>query len=218
VRTRTRYIALLKALVRRDGLRLPSSDAEHVPVRLQALALSPMLAAEVAPLVTTLALLNQEITAADVRIVAIRLGDPVVARLATAPGIGSLTATAFVATVDEVSRFASAHQLEAYLGLVPSERSSGERQRRGAITKAGNARMRWLLIEAAWRILRSRRSETEALRAWALQLALRRGKRVAVVALARRLAGILYAMWRDETAYEVRRSRRPTTAAAARAG
>lgn len=207
VRTRTRYIALVKACCRRDGLRVPGSEAERVADRVAALPLPPALAGEVAPLLRALPLLNAEIAAADARIVAIRRGDPAVARLTTVPGVGPLTAAAFVATVDDPGRFASAHQLEAYLGLVPGERSSGEAQRRGRITKAGNARARWLLVEAAWRVLRSRAAETEGLRAWAQRVALRRGKRVAVVALARRLAGILYAMWRDGVAYDARRLR-----------
>lgn len=61
--------------------------------------------------------------------------------------------------------------------------------------------MRSLLVEAGWRIMRSRRSECVAMRAWAMQIAARRGKRIAVVALARRLSGILYAMWRDGNEY-----------------
>ena len=121
----------------------------------------------------------------------------VVARRRPVPGIGPVSAVAFVATLDAVERFANAHQVEAYLGLVPREPSSGERQHCGRITKPGNTRMRWLLVEAAWRILRSPRPEAAALRAGAEQIAVRRGKRVAVVALARRLAGVLYALWRD---------------------
>lgn len=58
-------------------------------------------------------------------------------------------------------------------------------------------------MEAGWRIMRSRRSECAALRSWATKIAVRRGKRVAVVALARRLTGILYAMWRDGSDYRV---------------
>ncbi len=79
----------------------------------------------------------------------------------------------------------------------------GETQRRGRITKAGNARIRWLLVEAAWRVATNKkRPETEALRNWADRIARRRGKRVAMVALARKLSGILYAMWRDGSAYD----------------
>lgn len=215
VRTRVRYVALVKALVRRDGLRVPSGEVERVATRLAALPLDARLQAEVAPLVTLLATLNQEIAAADVRVLALKRDDPVVARLATAPGVGPLTAAAFVATIDDVARFPDAHALEAYLGLVPSERSSGETQRRGRITKAGNPRVRWLLVEAAWRILRSPRPACAALRGWAERIQLRRGKRVAVVALARRLAGVLYAMWRDGQAYDAQRLRGPASIGAA---
>jgi transposase len=111
--------------------------------------------------------------------------------LRTVPSIGPVTAAAVVATLDEAQRFSRAHQVEAYLGLVPREFSSGESQRRGPITKAGPGRARWLLIQAAISILRRRPPEAEALRTWALRIAARRGKHVAVVALARRLAGIL---------------------------
>jgi transposase len=70
-------------------------------------------------------------------------------------------------------------------------------------------RARYLLVEAGWRILRSKAAETEALRAWAMGIAARRGKRIAVVALARRLAGILYAMWRDQRPYDAAQLRLP---------
>jgi transposase len=139
---------------------------------------------------------------------------PVVQRLCTAPGIGPVTAVAFVSTLDLVQRFEGAHQVQAHPGLVPSEFSSGERQQRGAITKTGNTRLRWLLVEAAWSILRSRHSRTAELRLWAQRIALRRGQRIAIVALARKLAGILFAMWRDETEFgkAERRSRRSADA------
>jgi transposase len=71
----------------------------------------------------------------------------------------------------------------------------------GSITKTGNTRLRWLLVEAAWSILRSRTQRTEELRQWTGRIALRRGQRIAIVALARRLAGILFAMWRDQTEF-----------------
>ena len=178
------------------------------------LELPVALRAELAPLFAVLAPLTAEITAADHRIAAASAADAVVQRLMTAPAIGPVTASAFVATIDDIERFPSAHQLEAYLGLVPSERSSGEKRRLGRITKAGNGRVRWLLVEAGWHILRSKQPETAALRAWAVPIAARRGKRVAAVALARRLAGILYAMWRDQRDYDATQlHRRPRRAA-----
>jgi transposase len=87
------------------------------------------------------------------------------------------------------------------LGLVPSEDSSGGRRRIGSITKQGNAYARAMLVEAAWCILRLR-EEGEPLKRWGQAIAARRGERIAVVALARRLAGVLWAMWRDGTVYE----------------
>ena len=125
----------------------------------------------------------------------------------TAPWVGPVTAAAFVSTIDDITRFTSAHELEASLGLVPSERSSGERRQLGHITKTGNTRMRWLLVEAAWCILRSKSSKTAALRGWASVIITRRGTRIAAVALARRLAGILFAMWRDGVASDARKIR-----------
>jgi transposase len=212
VRTRTRYIAVAKALVRRDGLRVAASDAHLVAKRIAALDLSDALSAELLPLFEVLVPINEQIAAADRRLAALARTDPEMVRLATAPSIGPITASAVVATVDDIARFASAHHFEAFLGLVPGERSSGEKRRIGRITKAGNARVRYLLVEAGWRILRAKDPETAALRAWGLRIADRRGKRIAVVAIARRLAGILYAMWRDQQSYDGTKLRMPRAA------
>ena len=202
VRTRTRYIALTKALVRRDGLRVAASEAHLVAKRIAALEISDALGAELLPLFEVLVPINEQIAAADRRIAALARTDAEMALLATAPSIGPITASAVVATVDDINRFGSAHHFEAFLGLVPGERSSGEKRRIGRITKAGNSRVRYLLVEAGWRILRAKDPETATLRAWGLRIAERRGKRIAVVAIARRLAGILFAMWRDQQAYD----------------
>ena len=75
-----------------------------------------------------------------------------------------------------------------------------------------DARMRWLLVEAAWRVLRSSHPALAGLNAWALRIAARRGKRIATVALARRVAGILYAMWRDDVPYRARSTTHQTAA------
>ena len=175
--------------------------------------LPPHVVDDLAPLVALWAPLDAEITTADARLRLLAKDHPVVTRLRSMPGIGPVTAIAFVASLDDVTRFHSAHQVQAYLGLVPSEYSSGDHRLHGRITKRGDARMRWLLVETAWRILRSPNAELAGLKAWALQIAQRRGKRIAVVALARRVAGILYAMWRDEVAYDAHRIRpRPTVA------
>lgn len=204
VRTRTRTINLLRALLRQQGLRLPSGDADQVLPRLARVELPPPLAATLGPVLHLLRPLQAELRAADARVAALAASDPAARHLDLVPGIGPVTAAAFVAALDDVTRFRSAHQVEAYLGLSPRERSSGERQQRGAITKQGNTRVRWLLVEAAWRVRRSRHPAHAPLRAWAARIEARRGRRIAVVALARRLAGILYALWRDGSPYGAR--------------
>jgi hypothetical protein len=136
-----------------------------------------------------------------VRLTRLAKKQPIVARLCTMPSIGPITALAFVAALDEVARFQSASQVEAYLGLVPSEYSSGDRRIRGRITKRGDVRTRWLLVAAGWRVLRSSDPDVAHLKTWAEQIARRRGKRIAAVALVRRIAGILFAMWRDERTF-----------------
>lgn len=201
VRTRSRYISVVRSLLRREGLRVRSGEASSFGRRVQELAVPEPLALAVAPLLAVLEQVNGQIAGAD-RVLGRRVReDADLRRLTTVPGVGPVTATMFKATVDDVGRFGSAQQVAAYLGLVPRERSSGEHQQRGRITKAGNARTRSLLIEAAWLILRGKRADTAALRTWAERIAARRGRRIAAVALARRLARILYAMWRDEVPY-----------------
>lgn len=201
IRTRTRYVNVVRALTRREGLRVATGGPEHLERKLAVLPLAPELVAELAPLRVVLEPVNGEIARADEQLAATAAGDPLFARLRTAPGIGPVTAVAFVATLDDVGRFRTAHQVQGYLGLTPREYSSGERQQRGRISKTGSPRMRALLVEAGWRLLRSNDPAAAALRAWAERIAARRGTNVAAVALARRLAGILYALWRDGTTY-----------------
>jgi len=202
VRTRTRWINLVRALLRREGLRVRSGAAESFSSRLEELELSADLRAQVWPILELLDPLNERLLALEKRVVELKKQDEHLRRLQTTPAIGPVTSAAFMALVDDVGRFPRAHALESYVGLVPSEWSSSEKRLRGSITKAGDARVRSLLVEAGWTILRSRRPECQPLRSWAEGVAARRGRKVAVVALARRLAGILYAMLRDGTDYD----------------
>jgi transposase len=206
VRTRTRYIALIRALLRQHGYRVPSGGADAFIARVAAMPLPGPLRSLIAPLLAVMLPLNRQLDYSDEVIEHLAAQDPRVKRLRTVPNIGPVTAAAFVATIDDAQRFRHAHQVEAYLGLVPGEFSSGDTQRRGPITKAGPGRARWLLIQAAVSILRRRPPEAEALRTWALRIAARRGKHVAVVALARRLAGILYALLRDGSVFQPHRA------------
>jgi len=213
VRTRSRYISVVRSLLRREGLRVRGGEAKTFGRRVGELEVPRSLSSAIEPLLVVLEQANQQIDHADRELARRVEGDPDLRRLTTLPGVGPVTATTFKATVDDVERFRGAGQVAAYLGLVPRERSSGERQQRGRITKAGNSRARSLLVEAAWLILRSKRNDTIALRTWAERVAARRGRRVAAVALARRLSRILYAMWRDDTGYAPEKIRRPAAQA-----
>jgi hypothetical protein len=132
----------------------------------------------VAPLLALMRPLNRQLMYSDERIEHLAVQDPRVPRLRSVPSVGPVTAAAFLAAFDDTQRFRHAHQLEASLGRVPREYSSGETQRRGPIPKAGHSRTRWLLIQAAVSILRRRWPQAEELRTWALRIAARRGKQV----------------------------------------
>jgi transposase len=203
VRMRARCVALVQAILSREGYRVATGSSRCFTARVGRLELPVHLSGEIGPLLAMLSPLNEQIGQLDLELAEIARQDERIGRLMTVPEVGPVTAVAFVATLDAAERFSGPHQVAAYLGLVPREWSSSEKQRRGHITKAGHSRMRWLLVEAAWRVATHRkRAETEALRAWTDRIAQRRGQRVAVVALARKLSGILYAIWRDGTRYE----------------
>jgi transposase len=201
VRTRTRWINVARALLMREGCHVPSGAAESFRERVEALELTGEIGDLVAPMLALMDPLNEKLAKLDREIAALGKEDPRVRLLQTLPMIGIQTSTAFVALIDDVTRFPKAHKVESYIGLVPSEWSSSERRIKEGITKRGDSRVRWLLVEAAWSILNRPRVDTAELRNWALQIAVRRGKKVAVVALARRLGGILYAMLRDNKPY-----------------
>ena len=150
-------------------------------------------------------LTSAEIKESEKKLATLASQDSVCARLMTVPGIGASTAVRFLAALDDVTRFPNAHRVEAYLGLAPGENSSSERQQRLGITKAGPTTVRWVLAQAAW-VLRTccRTADARPLQLWAAEIEKRRGSRIATVALARKLAGILFALWRDGTTYSAR--------------
>jgi transposase len=118
---------------------------------------------------------------------------PVTRRLMTHPGVGPLTALAFELVIGSPERFHCGKQIASYVGLVPSEESSGDRRRLGHISKQGNSLLRYLLVEAAQVTVRSH----QHWRSKFFHLAMRRGRKIAKVAMARKLAVHLYWMWRQ---------------------
>lgn len=132
--------------------------------------------------------------------------DDNVKRLQTVPGIGKLSALAFVAVIDDHSRFKNAKLLGSYLGLVPREFSSGDKVRMGRVTKSGPEILRRYLIHGARAVMKHLSDEkkiNDPNKLWALKLKNKVGMNKATVALAHRMARIGFCLLRDQTSYEV---------------
>lgn len=213
VRQRTGLINLLRALLRQEGMRLPSGQTESIVARVERLDVPPALRSALAPLQATLSAINTTLATMARALEARAAADPVTQRLMTAPGVGPILASTFQAVLDTPDRFGGdARRASAFVGLVPREDSSAERQHRGSITKTGPGDLRALLVQASWTIWNSRSKRAAPLRTWAHQLGARRGRRIAVVAVARRLTRVLYAMWRDATDFDGPTRARPVAA------
>ena len=199
VQTRTRIMNQLQAVAINEGLRYKKRLwREAGRKQLESLSLAPWASRRRQDLLEVLDRINPTIAELTQAIEEEAEQCPQARRLMTHPGVGALTAVAFVLIIGEAQRFNCGKQIAAYLGLVPEEDSSGERRRLGHISKQGNSLLRFLLVEAAQATARCDRR-------WRNQffhLAQRRGRKIAKVAMARRLAVRLYWMWRREWKYE----------------
>lgn len=206
VRCRTSLVNRVRAQVSQHGVALRSGGAENVPSRVEEIDMPDPLRAALTPMVEAIKELTKQIHACDEKLAELAKESEVAKRLMTAPSVGPVTALAFEAVIDDASRFKNAGSLENYIGLTPGAHESGKvaASKLGApITRRGNSMLRSLLVEAGHRILSGRAGAKAAeLREWGQKIKARRGTGVAAVALARRLAGVLYAMWRDGTNYE----------------
>jgi transposase len=209
IATRTKLINHVRGWLRTQLWTLPRGATETLPARVRAQAEKQQSAvpAHIEESLVVLDVMNTQVTASMKRITKLARSSELCRRLMTTPGVGPVTAIAFAAAIDEVSRFRRAHQLASYLGLTPGEDSSSKRERRTSITKAGPASVRRNLVQAAWVALRCRPNDPMVL--WANRIAERRGKFIAVCALARKLATVMYAMWRDSTNYSPLRAALP---------
>jgi transposase len=203
VGTRTGLVNCVRSWARTQLLRIPSGGTEAFCKRVRAAVLTHPsgLPAYVERLLTVIESLNEQIASADKELLQLAEQDPVCKRLMSVPGVGPVTSVRFVAALDDVTRFPNAQSVQAFLGLTPGENSSSQRQQRTGITKAGPPQVRRALVQAAWNIRRL--CPTHPISRWAMLIEQRRGKAIATVAVARKLAGILFAMWRDNSTYNV---------------
>src|SRR5438874_1609823 len=203
VQVRTRIMNQLQALALNEGLRCKKRLwREHGRRQLESFRLAPWASWRRRDLLELLDRLNPTIAELSQAIEQEAEKCPEAQRLMTHPGVGPLTALAFVLIIGKAERFQCGKQIASYLGLVPLEKSSGNRRRLGHITKQGSSMVRFLLVEAAQVTVRS-------LPEWRrkyVQLMMRRGRKIAKVAMARRLAVALYWMWRKGWNYEQSKS------------
>ena len=209
IRMRTRLINVIRGLVRQEPVTL-KPRALNTRAGWAALRAAPLAA-------TTRAIVEQyhdllttrggALKALDQELAAWAQRDARVERLMTIPGVGSVSAQTLVAAVDRIERFASSKKLVAYAGLAPTVRASGERVEHGPITKQGRAEIRAVWVQAAHSVLVARTPLARPLQRWGERLARRRGRKTAVVALARKLLTIAFHLLREGTSYDVRRLR-----------
>jgi transposase len=158
------------------------------------------LAALVEPLLIVRRVLREQLAILHRRLLAIVREDDVCRRLMTVPGVGPVVALTYRATVDVPARFRHSKSVGAVFGLTCSKYQSGESDWSGRISRCGDEMMRVMLYEAAQSML-LRSAKWSWLKAWAMQIARRRGMKKAIVALARRLAVIMHRLWVDGTEF-----------------
>jgi transposase len=207
VRTRADLVNHVRGAVKAVGRRIPKCSTPvfarraeaHVPESLEA-ALRPVL--------STITQLSEQIHELDHRIEQIaRKQYPETDVLRQVPGVGSLTALCYVLTLEDPSRFPTSRDVGAYVGLVPKQRSSGQRDPQLGITRAGDRMLRRLLVQAAHYTLGPFGPDTD-LRRFGEKLAARGGKNAkkrAIVAVARKLAVLLHSLWITGEVYEALR-------------
>jgi transposase len=190
----------LRGTLRNFGLKVGVAGAVKFEARIKELVADiPDLAGMVEPLLIVRRVLREQIAVLHRRLLAI-VKDDVVCRLMTIPGVGPVVALSYRATIDVPARFRNSRAVGAVLGLTPCKYQSGESDYTGGISKCGDEMMRVMLYEAA-QILLVRSTRWSWLKAWAMQIARRRGMKKAIVALARRLAVIMHRIWVDGTEF-----------------
>ena len=190
----------LRGTLRNFGLKVGMAGATKFEGRIKELIENlPDLAVLVEPLLIVRRVLREQIGVLHRRLLAVVRNDEVCRRLMTTPGVGPVVALTYRATVDVPARFRKSKSVGAVFGLTSAKYQSGEIDRSGRISRCGDEMMRVMLYEAAQSMLRLKKWSW--LKAWAMQIARRRGMKKAIVALARRLAVILHRIWVDGTEF-----------------
>jgi transposase len=203
VETRAKLVVTIRGLARAVGAKIGRGQPANFLENVEKAKLPEELQRDIRPLLEVLSRIQSQLEHVETELVATAKEDPIIGLLATAPGVALIVAATYVSVIDEARRFRNAQAVGSYIGLVPSEDTTGGPKKRklGSISRAGNSMLRAMLVEAAWHILRAKDNDDPVYQ-WANHIAQKRGRKIAAVALARKLALVLYAMWRDNTVYE----------------
>ena len=204
VSARTKLCNVVRGMLRQEGIQLParyltsfvgwqrlmgrSYAHEHIGVVLDAYYQS-------------FVSLTRSIQALDKQLAKRERQDTRTARLKTMPKVGRIASLTLLAAVDQVDRFGTSRKLVSYSGLCPTVRSSGERTQYGSISREGRSELRAVWVQIAHLVVRDTSRSTARLRQWYSKVASHRGKRTAIVALARKLLTIAYRILKDQTVY-----------------
>jgi transposase len=203
VRARTMIVNALRGLVKSAGGRLPACSTQGFQARVEA-SIPPALADVARPLLNQIAALNAGIGEMDRGIEQLANRYAEVKLLRTVPGVGPLIAATYVLTLDRPDAVRHSRQAGAFLGLRPRQSQSGDSDPQHRISKTGNVYLRSLLVQAAHYVL-GRFGPDSELRRWGLKLASsggKRGKKRAIVAVARKLAVILHRIWQTGNVWQ----------------
>ena len=195
----------LRGTLRNFGLKVGMVGALKFEARIRELVADlPDMALLVEPLLIVRRVLRDQLAILHRSLLAIVRDDEICRRLMSIPGVGPVVALTFRASVDVPARFKNSKAVGAAFGLTPSKYQSGEINRSGAISKCGDEMVRAMLYEAA-HIMLVRSTRWSWLKAWAMKIAKKRGRKKAIVALARRLAVVMHRMWMDGTEFQCTR-------------
>ncbi len=191
----------IRGLLRNFGLKVGAVSVAKFEGRVRDLIEGiPELADIMAPLLASREQLRAAFTVLHRKVLSVVRDDAVCRRLMTIPGVGPVVSLAFSSTIDVPARFKNSKAVGPALGLTPVLNQSGESHRVGRVSLCGDSMMRTLLYEAA-QVMLTRVQKWSWLKAWAMNIAKRRGLQRAIVALARRLAVIMHRMWSDGTEF-----------------
>jgi transposase len=200
VKARTQLVNSVRSFLRQHVIHV-RGRADSLPknVREVLLASSDGVPNYVEQLLKALEAITEQIDRADSELFELATRDKTCKLLMTVPGIGPVTAMRFVAAIDDPARFPTPSHVTSYLGLTPGENTTGFKPRRTGITKAGPACVRRTLSQAAWCLWRTQPKDPLVL--WAQSIADKRGKQKANIALCRKLAALMFVLWREDRPY-----------------